>query len=188
MIWVWAGSFISLQGTKRQCFFYPETHIYKGQKRLCHKWSYHLKFRSQWPWFKARHIVFLRYTSAKFHDSKTSSFLITSRTGFFHIWPDHLTRRSQWPDFKLKHTVFPRCTNWQSLMTLSMKVFKLWSGHEVDRRTDRQTDGETDGHAHHTIIRPVIDGRITTKTIFPVVFQHQSSISRCKTFEFFKIF
>jgi hypothetical protein len=30
----------------------------------------------------------------------------------------------------------------------------------VDRRTDGQTDRQTDGHDRHTIIRPVIDGRI----------------------------
>ena len=32
----------------------------------------------------------------------------------------------------------------------------------VDRRTDGQTDRQTDGHDRHTIIRPVIDGRIKT--------------------------
>jgi hypothetical protein len=71
-------------------------------------------------------------------------FLVTSRTGFFLIWPYHLTQRSQWPDFKVRHTVYPSCTSWQSLMTLGMIVFKLWSGHEADRRTDRQTDRRTD--------------------------------------------
>jgi hypothetical protein len=61
--------------------------------------------------------------------------VVTSRTGFFLIWPYHLTWRSQWSDFNVRHTVYTSCTSWQSLM-LGMIAFKLWSGHEVDRRTD----------------------------------------------------
>jgi hypothetical protein len=31
---------------------------------------------------------------------------------------------------------------------------------QTDGQTDGRTDGQTDGHVRHTIIRPVIDGRI----------------------------
>jgi hypothetical protein len=155
MIWIWAETFISPQCTKWQCcfFFYSETHIYKGQKkRLCHIWS---------PWFRARHIVFLRYTYLP-NLMILEQVVFSLRVGqdfsiFGHIIFN--TRRSQWPDSKVRHTIYPRCTSWQSLMTLSMIVFKLWSGHKADR----QTDGQTDGHARHTIIRPVIDGHIKKK-------------------------
>ena len=34
----------------------------RAKKSLFHIWSYHLNYRSQWPWFWARHIVFMRYT------------------------------------------------------------------------------------------------------------------------------
>jgi hypothetical protein len=33
-----------------------------AKKSLFHIWSYHLNHRSQWPWFRVRHIVFMRYT------------------------------------------------------------------------------------------------------------------------------
>ena len=40
-----------------------------------------------------------------------------------------------------------------STMTVTHKLFKILSGHDVaNGRTDRQTDGQTDGG--HTIIRP----------------------------------
>jgi hypothetical protein len=32
------------------------------------------------------------------------------------------------------------------------------------RKRSGQTDGQTDGHVRHTIIRPVIDGRIKINT------------------------
>jgi hypothetical protein len=48
---------------KMAMFFLSWDSYLQGQKKsLFHIWSYHLNYRSQWPWFKTRHIVFLRYT------------------------------------------------------------------------------------------------------------------------------
>ena len=48
---------------KMAMFFFILRLIFtRAKKSLFHIWSYHLNYRSQWPWLRARHIVFMRYT------------------------------------------------------------------------------------------------------------------------------
>jgi hypothetical protein len=131
-------------------FLFWDSYLQGPKNRLCHIWSYHLDYMSQWPWFRVWHIGFLRYTYLpNLMILEQLVFKLRVGTGFFHIWSNHLTWRSQWPDFKVQHIVYPRCTSWQTLMILGMIVFKLWSRHEVDRQTDTFAI---------TTIRSIIDG------------------------------
>jgi hypothetical protein len=50
---------------------------------------------------------------------------------------------------------------------------------------DRQTDRQTDGHIHHTIIRPVIDGRIKT-TNLTLNFCHKETSRKIRSQLIFK--
>jgi hypothetical protein len=96
----------------------------------------HIILMSQWPWFRARHIVFMRYTDLP-------NLIILEQVVFsLWVWQDfplfgHIILLEGHSDSILKcDTSSTWAVPADRVGPLGMIVFKLWSGQEVDRWTD----------------------------------------------------